>query len=88
MCGSTPDALPTKSMILPGFCGLMWGRYLACGSNMTILVPLTKKGTSVTWYTALKPTPKRPVLPGSSFLRESPMRWIDAKSRSVNTASL
>jgi hypothetical protein len=31
---------------------LMFGRYLACGSNMMRARPLTKHGRSVRWYTA------------------------------------
>ena len=63
---------------------------VACGSNQTTLRPLTNWGTSVRWYTELNPIPNRPVLLplDVAFFKESPMRWIEAKSASWNRALL
>ena len=65
-----------------------FGRNEQCGSKNTTSRPLTKLGKSVKWYTALNPTPKRPVLPTCVFLRLSPIWLIETKSLSVNTESL
>lgn len=68
-----------KSTIFPGLDGFTFGRNLACGSKLHHFPAETKAGSSVRWYTELKPIPKRPVFPPleDSFFRESPIRWID-----------
>ena len=49
-----------KSTIFPGFDGLTFGRNFACGSKLHHFPADTKAGSSVRWYTELKPIPKRP----------------------------
>ena len=88
--GDEAVALPpcANLMRMPGCPTVAPGTYAACGSNMTRSPPLTSCGTSVRWYAAQKPSPKRPVASSRSSLDACPMRARLAKSRALNCASL
>ena len=49
--------------------------------------PLTKLGTSVRWYTELKPTPKRPVLPTCQRERERERERAKSNKHWVHTGA-
>ena len=75
--------------ILPGSLSLAFGTYLQCGSKTHKTSPISSPldlndGTSVKWYTALKPMPYWPVALLSSPLLPSPRFWTPFKSASVN----
>ena len=79
---------PANLILSPGLFAVAPGRNWAAGSKKTRCEPLIKDGTSVKWYTALKPSPNRPVaFPAASFAFD-PMLQMLRRSRGVNWALL